>query len=194
MAWVAFDRAVKDVERLGLDGPSERWRALGDRIHAEICERAFNVELNSFVQHYDGRTVDASLLLLPIVGFLPVDDPRIAGTVSCIEERLMLDGFVHRYSHDDSADGLPAGEGAFILCTWWLADVYAMQGRHAEAEALVDRLMAIRNDLGLLAEEYDPVAGSQLGNFPQAFSHIGLINTVRNLWATGGPSQERAKA
>jgi GH15 family glucan-1,4-alpha-glucosidase len=191
MAWVAFDRAVKDVRNLGLDGPADHWERIANRIHAEICERAFDTGLNSFVQHYGSRSVDASLLLLPMVGFLPVDDPRITGTVAAIERRLVRDGFVYRYSHETDVDGLPPGEGTFILCSWWLADVYALQGRRAEAEAMVDRLMAIRNDVGLLAEEYDRRSGRQLGNFPQAFSHIGLVNTVRNLWASGGPAEDR---
>jgi len=193
MAWVAFDRAIKDVEGLGLKGPSERWRELADEIHAEVCTRGFDPELNTFVQYYGSGEVDASLLVLPMVGFLPIDDPRVTGTIAAIESRLLRDGFVYRYSHDTDVDGLPPGEGAFILCTWWLADVYAMQGRRQEAEAIVERLMSIRNDLGLLAEEYDPHAGRQLGNFPQAFSHIGLVNTARNLWASGGPAEDRQK-
>jgi GH15 family glucan-1,4-alpha-glucosidase len=194
MSWVAFDRAVKDVRHLGLDGPADRWQATADRIHAEVCERGFDAALNSFVQHYGARSVDASLLLLPIVGFLPVDDMRIAGTIAAVEKRLVREGFVYRYSHETDVDGLPPGEGAFILCTWWLADVYTLQGRLGEAEALVERIMSIRNDVGLLAEEYDPHARRQLGNFPQAFSHIGLANTARNIWASGGPAEERRKA
>ena len=191
MAWVAFDRAIKDVEHLGLDGPVDRWRELAAQIHAEICARGFNPALESFVQYYDGTTLDASLLLLPIVGFLPIDDPRVTGTVTAIERHLMKDGFVHRYSTENDEDGLPPGEGSFILCTWWLADVYALQGRRAEAEAIVERVMAIRNDVGLLAEEYATDLRRQLGNFPQAFSHIGLVNTARNLWASGGPAADR---
>jgi GH15 family glucan-1,4-alpha-glucosidase len=190
MAWVAFDRAIKDARHLELDGPVERWQTIADRIHAEVCDRGFDPTIGSFVQYYGSHSLDASLLLLPIVGFLPVDDSRIAGTVAAIERRLLRDGFVDRYSHE-SADGLPPGEGAFILCTWWLADVYALQGRIAEAEAVVERIMSIRNDIGLLAEEYDPHARRQLGNFPQAFSHIGLVNTARNIWASGGPAEER---
>jgi GH15 family glucan-1,4-alpha-glucosidase len=193
MAWVAFDRAVKDVRRLGLDGPADRWQAIADRIHAEVCARGFNPALGSFVQYYDGLSLDASLLLLPIVGFLPVEDPRVASTVAAVEKRLVREGFVYRYSHETDVDGLPPGEGAFILCTWWLADVYALQGRTEEAEALVERIMSVRNDVGLLAEEYDPRARRQLGNFPQAFSHIGLANTARNLWASGGPAEDRHK-
>jgi GH15 family glucan-1,4-alpha-glucosidase len=193
MAWVAFDRAIKDATHLGLDGPVERWRGIADRIHADICEWGFDRELNTFVQYRGGRSVDASLLLLPIVGFLPIEDSRIAGTVAAVEARLVREGFVYRYSHETDVDGLPPGEGAFILCTWWLADVYALQGRHAEAEVLFERIMAVRNDLGLLAEEFDPRAGRQLGNFPQAFSHIGLVNTARNLWSSGGPAEDRKK-
>ena len=193
MAWVAFDRAVKDVERLGLEGPVDRWRTIAARIHDDICTRGFDPALNSFVQYYGGRGVDASLLLLPLVGFLPIDDPRVTATVAAIEKRLIRDGLVYRYSHDTEVDGLPPGEGTFILCSWWLADVYTLQGRRHEAEAMVKRLMALRTDLGLLAEEFDPHANRQLGNFPQAFSHIGLINTVRNLWASGGAAEERRK-
>ena len=193
MAWVAFDRAARDIEHLGLEGPADRWRAIADDIHAEICREGFNADRNTFVQFYGGRTVDASLLLLPIVGFLPVDDPRIAGTVAAIERDLMRDGLVHRYAHEDDVDGLPPGEGAFILCTCWMADVLALQGRHAEAEAIFERLLALRNDVGLLAEEYDVRRERQLGNFPQAFSHIGLVNTARNLSARGGPAEDRRR-
>ncbi len=194
MAWVAFDRAVSDIERLGLDGPVDRWREHRERLHEEVCREGFSPAIGSFVQYYGSLAVDASLLLLPLVGFLPIEDPRITGTVAAIEQRLVRDGFVHRYTTETLVDGLPAGEGAFILCTYWLADVYVMQGRLAEAEAIFERVLAIRNDLGLLAEEFDPRLGRQLGNFPQAFSHIGLVNTARNLSASGGTAEERPKA
>lgn len=191
MAWVAFDRAVKDIESLELAGPVDRWREHRDRLHAEVCELGFNAALGTFVQYYGATGVDASLLLLPLVGFLPIDDPRITGTVTAIETHLFREGFLQRYSHADDVDGLPPGEGAFILCTFWLADVYVLQGRQLEAEAIFERLLAIRNDLGLLAEEFDPRAKRQLGNFPQAFSHIGLVNTARNLSAPGKPAEDR---
>jgi GH15 family glucan-1,4-alpha-glucosidase len=181
MAWVAFDRAVRDIEQLGLDGPVDRWRATAARIHAEICEKGYDADRNTFVQYYGSRGVDANLLLLPIVGFLPVADPRITGTVEAIEQDLLRDGLVYRYAHDECVDGLPPGEGTFIFCTFWLADVYALQGRRQEAEALFEGLLALTNDLGLLAEEYDIRLGRQLGNFPQAFSHIGLVSTARRL-------------
>ena len=193
MAWVAFDRAVKDVETLGLDGPIDRWRETRDRLHAEICAYAYDAELESFVQYYGARTLDASLLLLPVVGFLPVSDPRIVGTVRAVERTLVHNGFVHRYAVASNVDGLPGAEGAFLLCTCWLADVYVLQGRRAEARAIFERLLSIRNDLGLLAEEYDPTTRRLLGNFPQAFSHIGLVNTARNLSLADGPAQERPR-
>jgi GH15 family glucan-1,4-alpha-glucosidase len=191
MAWVALDRAVKDVETRGLEGPVDRWRALRDRVHAEVCQRAYNVELGTFVQHYEGTTLDASLLLIPALGFLPAADPRVAGTIAAIERGLMRDGFVHRYATSTGIDGLPPGEGAFLICTCWLADAYVLQGRHADARTLFERLLAIRNDVGLLSEEYDPAGRRMLGNFPQAFSHIGLVNTARNLGVQGGPAIER---
>src|SRR5690606_37681747 len=139
--------------------------------------------------HYGGRGVDASLLLLPIVGFLPIDDPRITGTIKAIEQDLLRDGLVYRYAHEDEVDGLPPGEGAFVLCTYWLADVYAMQGRREEAEAIFEHMLSLTNDLGLLAEEYCPRLGRQLGNFPQAFSHIGLVSTAKRL-STLDPAPE----
>ncbi len=184
MAWVAFDRAVKDAEKFGLDGPVERWRKLRDDLHAEICAKGFNKRRNSFVQSYGGKELDASLLMMAEVGFLPPDDPRLIGTVAAIEKHLTTDDFVARYSTASGVDGLPEGEGAFLLCTFWLADNYALMGRQQDARRVFEKLLAIRNDVGLLAEEYDLEAKRQLGNFPQAFSHVGLINTARNL--TGG--------
>jgi GH15 family glucan-1,4-alpha-glucosidase len=191
MAWVAFDRAVKDVKRFGLDGPADRWRKLRDDLHAEICDRAFDSDLNAFVQFYGGKEMDASVLMMAEVGFLPPSDPRIHGTVAAIERQLVRDGFVDRYHTGSGVDGLPKGEGAFLLCTFWLADNYALMGRHADARRVFENLLAIRNDVGLLAEEYDPVARRQLGNFPQAFSHLGLINTARNLTQREKPAEVR---
>jgi GH15 family glucan-1,4-alpha-glucosidase len=181
MSWVAFDRAVKAVEGFGLEGPVDRWRALRDAIHGEVCERAWSPSRNSFTQAYGSSCLDAALLTMPAVGFLPPSDPRIAGTVAAIERELLADGLVMRYRTEDGVDGLPPGEGTFLLCSFWLADSYALLGRRREAEALFQRLLAARNDVGLLAEEYDPVAKRLLGNFPQAFSHVGLINTALNL-------------
>lgn len=194
MAWVAFDRAVKDVERFGLDGPVERWRGLRDVLHAEICTRGFNHQRNTFVQSYGGTEVDAALLVMPAMGFLPATDPRIRGTVAAIEADLMRDGFVDRYRTESGVDGLPHGEGAFLLCAFWLADAYALMGRTDEARTLFERLLAVRNDVGLLAEEYDPACRRQLGNFPQAFSHLGLINTALNLTPGQEPSVIRPRA
>jgi GH15 family glucan-1,4-alpha-glucosidase len=192
MAWVAVDRAVKDAEAFGVDGPLDRWRALRERIHRQTCERAFDAGLGSFVQYYGAKTLDASLLMMPLVGFLPPADPRVQGTLAAIERHLLDDGFVQRYLHDPEVDGLPPGEGAFLLCTFWLVDNYHLAGRRDEARALFERLLSIRNDVGLLAEEYDPSAHRFLGNFPQAFSHIGLVNTARNL-STEGPAKDRPR-
>ncbi len=181
MAWVAFDRGVKAVEQFDHEGPVERWRACRDAIHAEVLEHGFDRELGSFVQSYGSKRLDASLLMVPLVGFLPPDDERVAGTVDAIQRELVHDGLVRRYSHDDDVeevDGLPPGEGCFFLCSFWLVDNLALLGRVEEAEALFERLLALRNDLGLLSEEYDPASGRLVGNFPQAFSHIGLVNTA----------------
>lgn len=181
MAWVAFDRATKAVERFGLGGPVERWRALRAQIHDEVCRKGFDAQRGCFTQAYGSPKLDASLLMMPLVGFLPPTDPRVAGTIRAIEQELVHDGFVLRYRTDEVEDGLPPGEGAFLACTFWLADNYAMAGRMDEARRLFERLLSLRNDVGLLSEEYDPVAGRMLGNFPQAFSHVGLINTAFNL-------------
>ena len=181
MAWVALDRAIRSAEAFALPAPLDRWRALRGRIHADVCDHGFNPDRNSFVQSFGGRALDASLLLIPRVGFLPPDDARVRGTVAAIERELLVDGFVQRYDTRTGADGLAPGEGAFLACSFWLADAYAMQGRAAEAEALFARLLALRTDLGLLAEEYDPVARRLLGNFPQAFSHAALIDTAFRL-------------
>lgn len=192
MAWVAIDRAVKAVERFGLRGPVERWRALRQEMHDEICAKGFNAERNTFVQAFDSVTLDASLLLMPLVGFLPAGDPRIRGTVEAIERGLVSDGLVLRYSTQGDADGLPSGEGTFLTCSFWLADNLAMMGRYDDARALFERLLSLRNDVGLLAEEYDPRTRRQLGNFPQAFSHVGVINTAHNLTLARGPAEQRA--
>jgi GH15 family glucan-1,4-alpha-glucosidase len=184
MAWVAFDRGVKAVEEFGRAGPVERWRKVRDEIHREVCERGFDHELNSFTQSYGSKRLDASLLVIPLVGFLPADDGAVLGTVAAIERELYRDGFVYRYAGDDEhaqVDGLPAGEGAFLPCTFWLADNFALQGRLDEAEELFERLLSTRSDLGLLAEEWDPASRRQLGNFPQAFTHVALVNSAFNL-------------
>ncbi len=196
MAWVALDRAVRSVEEFGLEGPLDRWRALRDRIHREICDRAWDPGLGSFVQSYGSHQLDASLLMMPLVGFLPPEDPRIRGTVACIEQRLLVNGFVQRYDTAASDDGLPPGEGAFLACSFWLADNYALVGRSHDARALFERLLALRNDVGLLAEEYDPRLQRQVGNFPQAFSHVALVGTALNLApreqpGTGKPAHQR---
>ena len=183
MAWVALDRAVRGAEQFGLEGPLDRWRALRAEMHASICASGFDPGRNSFLQSYGARELDASLLLIPLVGFLPPEDPRVRGTLAAIERDLLVDGFVRRYDTSDSPDGLPPGEGAFLACSFWLADNYVLQGRRAEARALFDRLLALRNDVGLLAEEYDPVARRLVGNFPQAFSHLALVDTAR-AWAS----------
>jgi GH15 family glucan-1,4-alpha-glucosidase len=193
MAWVALDRAVKGVTRFGLPGPADRWRALAERIRAEVCREGYDSERNTFVQHYGGRSLDGALLMLPLVGFLPPEDRRVAGTVAAIQNELCVDGLVRRYIPDDDLDGMPGGEGVFLACSFWLVDNLALLGRHAEARALFARLLGFCNDLGLIAEEYDPVAGRQLGNFPQAFSHIALINSAHNLTTAQGPGAERAR-
>ncbi len=182
MAWVAFDRAVRTVEEQGLDGPVDEWRAVRDAIHADVCERGFDEERGSFVQTYGSKELDASLLLLPLVGFLPGSDPRIRGTIEAIETDLLQDGLVLRYlTHENDVDGLPGGEGVFLPCSFWLVDCYELIGRHDDARALFDRVVALGNDLGLFAEEYDPVAQRLLGNFPQAFTHLALVNSAFNV-------------
>jgi len=193
MAWVALDRAVKAVELAGLDGPVERWRALRHEIHEEVCREGYDAERDAFVQSYGDRRLDASLLLIPLVGFLPATDPRIKGTVAAIQRELVVDGLVLRYHPDGSqaVDGLPPGEGTFLACSFWLADNLAMMGRRDEAVAIFERLLALRNDVGLLAEEFDPHLGRQLGNFPQAFSHVALVNSARNLSDIPGPAWAR---
>jgi GH15 family glucan-1,4-alpha-glucosidase len=192
MAWVAFDRAVKISEQAGGDGEIEALRRIREDIHENVCRHGFDPELGSFVQAYGSKALDASLLLLPLVGFLPPTDPRIVGTVKAIERRLVVDGFVMRYDTGEVVDGLPPGEGAFLACSFWLADNYILQGRVQEARELFERLLSLRNDVGLLSEEFDPRLSRQVGNFPQAFSHVALVNTAYNLTRAQGPAQQRA--
>jgi GH15 family glucan-1,4-alpha-glucosidase len=193
MAWVAFDRAIQDAETYRLDGPVHRWRELRAEIHADVCRRGFDRELGSFVQSYESTALDASLLLIPLVGFLPIDDPRMRGTIAAIERHLLADGFVLRYDTCETRDGLPPGEGAFLACSFWLADVYVLQGRLTEARRLFDRLLAVRNDLGLLSEEYNAKERRQVGNFPQAFSHVGLVISAFNLTRADTPAKKMSR-
>jgi GH15 family glucan-1,4-alpha-glucosidase len=181
MAWAAVDRAVRGIEAFGLDGPLARWRELRRRIHDDVCRNGYDAQLGSFVRAYGSRELDASLLLLPAIGFLPPEDPRILGTIAAVERDLLHGGFVRRYRTESAADGFCSGEGVFLACSFWLADAMAMTGRREEAEALFESLLDVRNDLGLLAEEYDPAARRLLGNFPQAFSHTALVNTAYSL-------------
>jgi GH15 family glucan-1,4-alpha-glucosidase len=191
MAWVAFDRAVKSIDQYGLKGPRERWKRLRAQIYDEVIAKGYDSERNSFVQSYGSSDLDASLLLIPQLGFLPPEDPRVVGTIEAIERELVVDGLVMRYPSHSGADGLPAGEGAFLVCTCWLANSLALIGRRADAVALFERLLGLCNDLGLLSEEYDPQAKRFLGNFPQAFSHIGIINTAAHLAQVEGASADR---
>jgi GH15 family glucan-1,4-alpha-glucosidase len=191
MAWVAVDRMVKAVENYGLQGPVERWRSLRSRIHDEVCRHGFDRERNTFVQYYGGTELDASLLMIALVGFLPRGDPRLKGTVEAIERDLVEDGFVLRYRTHPKVDGLPPGEAPFLACSFWLADNLALLGRREDARLLFERLLGLCNDVGLLAEEYDPATKRHLGNFPQAFSHVALINTASNLSLKQGPAKDR---
>ncbi|MGH3587896.1 MAG: glycoside hydrolase family 15 protein, partial [Pseudonocardia sp.] len=182
MAWAGVDRAIQAVERFGRTGPVDRWRALRAEIHAEVCEKGFDADRGTFTQFYGSRGLDAALLLIPRTGFLPPDDPRVAGTVDAISRELLVDGFALRYRPEvDSVDGLPGGEGAFLACSFWLVDALHGLGRAAEARELFERLLGLRSDLGLLAEEYDTALGRQVGNTPQAFSHLALVNTALRL-------------
>jgi GH15 family glucan-1,4-alpha-glucosidase len=181
MAWVAVDRLIRSAEKGGFPVEMARWKKLREAIHEQVCRQGFDADMNSFVQYYGGKYLDASVLMMPLVGFLPPDDSRVIGTVKAIETHLVKNGFVGRYTQDPAVDGLPHGEGTFLPCSFWLADNYELQGRHEDAVRMFERLLEIRNDVGLLSEEYDPVAKRQLGNFPQAFSHVGLVNTAFNL-------------
>jgi GH15 family glucan-1,4-alpha-glucosidase len=178
MAWVAFDRAVRMHEEFGNDGPVERWRAVRDEIKAQVLDLGWSERKQAFTQSYGSDELDASILMMPLVGFLPADDPRMVSTVEAIQRELMVDGLLLRYRAEQGVDGLPPGEGVFLACSFWLVEVLALQDRRDEAEALFDRLLGLRNDLGLLAEEYDPIAKRQLGNFPQAFTHLALVDAA----------------
>jgi GH15 family glucan-1,4-alpha-glucosidase len=192
MAWVAFDRGIKLAEEGQLDGPIAHWRAVAAEIHAEICAKAYDPQLGSFVQSYGSKWLDGSLLLLPTTGFLPIEDPRIAGTVHAIERRLVADGLVMRHDPAEIETGLAHGEGAFLACSFWLADAMILLGRTDEARQLFERLLALRNDVGLLAEQYEVRAGRLVGNFPQAFSHVALVTTANNLTRASKPADQRA--
>ncbi len=189
---MAFDRAVKAVERFGLKGPADQWRRARAAVHAEVCARGFDPVRNSFVQFYGSKELDASLLMVPLVVFLPPSDPRVSGTVAAIQAGLTEGRLLRRYSSARKVDGLPRGEGAFLPCSFWLVDNLAMLGRGAEAEELFEYLLSLRNDVGLLSEEYDPAAGRLLGNFPQSITHVALINSARNLPRSGGPLDHRS--
>jgi GH15 family glucan-1,4-alpha-glucosidase len=191
MAWVAYDRAIKSAAEFGMKGPVEEWEAQRAAIHDEVCRHGYDAERQSFVQVYGEPQLDASLLLIPAVGFLPPDDPRVTSTIHAIERDLLEDGFVRRYDTGTTKDGLPPGEGMFLACSFWLADAYHLIGRDAEAKALFERLLALRNDVGLLSEEYDTSRRRLVGNFPQAFSHIALVNTAHNLTHREKPSEHR---
>jgi GH15 family glucan-1,4-alpha-glucosidase len=192
MAWVAFDRALRIIEKADSGEPVARWRALRDRIHDDVCRQGFDAKLGSFVQSFGSKRLDASLLMIPLVGFLPAADERVRGTLHAIESHLMTDGFVRRYDSDPEVEALPTGEGVFLPCSFWLADNWALAGRHAEARELFERLLTLRNDVGLLSEEYDVARRRLVGNFPQAFSHVSLINTALNLTPSqGSPARSR---
>ena len=193
MAWVAYDRAIKSAETFGLDAPLDEWRKLREEIRDAVCEHGFDKELGTFVQAFGSKQLDANLLMLPCVGFLPISDPRIEHTIAAVETRLLRDGFVTRYSTEEVEDALPPGEGAFLACSFWLVDVYTLQGRLDDAERLFRRLVGLRNDLGLLSEEYDSRAKRLVGNFPQAFSHLALVNSAYNLTRTRKPVHYRAQ-
>jgi len=193
MAWVAFDRAIKSAEMFGLEGPLDDWRGVRDEIRDDVCERGFDEKLGTFVQAYGSDQVDASLLLIPCVGFLPVSDSRVEKTIAFIERRLVRDGFVMRYSTEEVEDALPPGEGAFLASSFWLVDVYTLQERFDDAERLFQRLISLRNEVGLLSEQYDPSLNRLVGNFPQAFSHLALINSAYNLTSAKKPVEQRVQ-
>jgi GH15 family glucan-1,4-alpha-glucosidase len=192
MAWLAFDRAIQSAEAFSLPGPLDHWREVRAAIHHDVCERGFDSELGGFVRSYGSKELDASLLMLPAIGFLPPRDPRIVGTVAAIEDRLLRHGFVQRYDTAISDDGLPAGEGVFLACSFWLADAYLMLGRREDALKLFERMLSLCNDVGLLSEEYEPRTNQLVGNFPQAFSHLALVNTASNLSHHRKPAEQRS--
>ena len=194
MAWSAYNAAIKSIEEFGLDGPVDEWRSTRDEIHRQVCEKGYDLDLKSFTQSYGSQTLDASLLLIPIVGFLPPDDPRVLGTVAAVETHLLQDGLVARYDTRTSVDGLTGTEGTFLPCSFWLVDVYTMLDRHDEAKAMFERLVGFCNDLGLLSEEYDANAERLVGNFPQAFTHVGLINSAHNLVRPEGSRLHRKQS
>ncbi len=192
MAWVAFDRGIKAIQDFGMEGPIDRWKAISQQIHAEICQKAYDPEVGAFVQYFGAKELDASVLMIPLVGFLPPEDPRVRSTARAIEERLLKGGLVRRYETHGDVDGLPGGEGMFLACSFWLADNWALMGRQADACRLFERLVGMANDVGLLSEEFDVASGRLVGNFPQAFSHVSLVNTAHNLaLAGGGPARRR---
>jgi GH15 family glucan-1,4-alpha-glucosidase len=192
MAWVAIDRAIKSVEQFGLEGPLDSWKALRRQIHEDVCRKGFDSRIGAFVQPYGSKELDASLLLLPLVGFLPPSDPRVRGTVGAIETHLTVDGLVQRYDTGAASDGLPGGEGVFLACSFWLIDNFVLLNRRKDARRLFERLLSLRNDVGLLSEEYAPRAQRPLGNFPQALSHIALINSAYNSTRLDGPAAQRS--
>ena len=192
MAWVALDRGIRAIEEMHVEGPLSRWRDVRQRIHSEVCACGYDAELGSFVQSYGSKELDASLLLLPTTGFLPPTDPRVVRTIEAVERRLFVDGFALRYDTHSSVDGLPPGEGVFLACSFWLVDALLLIGREATARGLFDRLLGVRNDVGLLSEEYDTGARRLVGNFPQAFSHIALVNSANNLERATKPAEQRA--
>ncbi|MGB7257647.1 MAG: glycoside hydrolase family 15 protein [Pseudolabrys sp.] len=193
MAWVAFDRSIKSAEHFNLDGPVDQWRKVCGEIHSDVCRYGFNAERGTFVRSYGSKHLDASLLLLPAIGFLPPTDPRIRATVEAIERELTVDGLVRRYDTVKSEDGLPPGEGLFLACSFWLADAYLLIGRADDARRLFERLLSLRNDVGLLSEEYEPRGKRLVGNFPQAFSHLALVNTASNLFHREKPAEQRSE-
>jgi GH15 family glucan-1,4-alpha-glucosidase len=192
MAWVALDRGIKAAAELGVEGDAARWKVVRDQIREDVFRNGFDAGLNSFVQYYGSKDTDASLLMLPLMGFIGAGEPEMRGTLRFIEQTLLQDGFVHRYVPNPELDGLPPGEGAFLLCSFWYADNLALEGDRKRARDVLERLMDLRNDVGLLPEQFDPKRKRFLGNFPQAFSHVGLINTIRNLGAAGGPAEDRS--
>jgi GH15 family glucan-1,4-alpha-glucosidase len=193
MAWVALDRAVKGIESFELEGPLDRWRSVRDAIHRDVCRNGYSARTGTFVQSYGSHRLDASLLMMPLVGFLPISDERVQRTVAAIERELSVEGFVRRYQTEPEVDGLPPGEATFLLCSFWLADDLQLLGRYEDARRLFDRLLSVRNDVGLLSEGYDTDSKRLAGNFPQAFSHVGLINTALNLSSALAPAKKRAE-